>query len=167
MKILRLVATLSAVLMLGSLTLQPASADSVPAGIAKMPFIMEQPSPLSVDATVAAIKANVEKMGPWTVNGVKPLHQSIKKHGGPDVRPVYLLEICNPMHAGAMLQDDKDMWASVMMPCTVSVYEKSDGKAYIGFMNARMVGMMFGGKIAEVMSGPVAEAQDKFLNVGK
>ena len=37
-------------------------------------------------------------------------------------------------------------------------------KPYIAYMNARMVGMMFSGKIAEVMAGPVAEAQDKFLN---
>ncbi len=153
--------------LLLTLAIRPVSAQDTAAGIAKMPFIMEKPSPLSAEATVEAIKANVEKMAPWTVSGVKPLHQSIKKHGGPDVRPVYLVEICNPMHSGAMLQNDGDMWSSVMMPCTVSVYQKSDGKAYIGYMNARMVGMMFGGKIAEVMGGPVAEAQDKFLNVGQ
>ena len=50
-----------------------------------------------------------------------------------------------------------------MMPCTIAIYEKHDGKTYVGYMNARLVGQMFGGVIDEVMGGPVAEAQDKFL----
>ena len=35
-----------------------------------------------------------------------------------------------------------------MMPCTISVYEKSDGKTYIGSMNAGLLGRVFGGTVA-------------------
>ena len=50
-----------------------------------------------------------------------------------------------------------------MMPCTISVYQKSDGYVYVGTMNARLLGTMFGGKVAEVMGGTVAAQQKKFI----
>ncbi len=50
-----------------------------------------------------------------------------------------------------------------MMPCTISVYEKSDGKTYIGHMNAGLMGGMFGGDVAEVM-GVVDGQQHDFLS---
>ena len=54
-----------------------------------------------------------------------------------------------------------------MMPCTISVYQKSDGKTYIGTMNAGLLGKMFGGMIAEVMAGPVAADQQSFIAFAK
>jgi uncharacterized protein (DUF302 family) len=49
------------------------------------------------------------------------------------------------------------------MPCTISVYEKSDGKAYIGSMNAGLLGKMFGGTVAEIMGEKVADDQQAFI----
>lgn len=165
MKNLLQIVTASLLIVFSSFALASDGVGGQPAGIAKMPMIMEKASPFaSAEETVAQIKANVAKISPWVVSEVSPLHKSIEKHGGPATRPTYLVNVCNPLHSSAMLANDEDMWSSVLMPCTVSVYEKSNGKPYIAYMNARMIGMMFGGKIAEVMGGPVAEAQDKFLN---
>jgi len=50
------------------------------------------------------------------------------------------------------------------MPCTISVYEKADGKIYIAHMNAGLMGKVFGGVISEVMSGPVTEQQNRFVD---
>jgi uncharacterized protein (DUF302 family) len=36
------------------------------------------------------------------------------------------------------------------MPCTIAVYEKSDGKTYVSLMNMDMLGMIYGGLIAEI-----------------
>jgi uncharacterized protein (DUF302 family) len=87
----------------------------------------------------------------------------VAKNGGPRILPVTLVELCQGQHAGKMLLDDAARVVSVMMPCTISVYEKADGKVYVGFMNARLVGQLFGGTVGEVMGGPVAEAQDRIL----
>jgi uncharacterized protein (DUF302 family) len=51
------------------------------------------------------------------------------------------------------------------MPCTISVYEKSDGKVYIGTMNAELLGKMFGGTVAEIMGDSVAADQRKIIEL--
>lgn len=139
---------------------------ATPAGMAKIPFVFEKLSPYAtVEETVEAIKGNAEKMAPWTVAGVKQLDKSIKKGGGPEIEPVAVIELCNPQHAGAILKNDSEKYASVMMPCRVAVYRKADGKVYIAYLNARLIGEMFGGVVAEVMGGAVADDQEKFLTL--
>jgi uncharacterized protein (DUF302 family) len=54
---------------------------------------------------------------------------------------------------------------SVFMPCTISVYEKSDGKASIGTVNAGLLGRMFGGTVAEIMGKKVAADQKIFVSL--
>lgn len=131
-------------------------------------MILEKVSPYdSVEDTVAAIKKKVEATEGWVVNGVKPMNKKIKKLGGPEILPVTLIDACNPHHAGAILKNDEDRYAAVMMPCTVAVYEKSDGKIFIGYVNARLVGQMFGGAVAKIMGGSVADEQEKFLTLEK
>jgi len=142
------------------------AADNAPAQQQMDPrqMIVEQLSPFStVEETVAAIKKNIEATEGWVVNGVKPMDKKIHQLGGPQVLPVTLIDACNPHHAGEILKDDADRYASVMMPCTIAVYQKTDNKVYIGHVNARMVGAMFGGAVAKIMGGQVADDQDKFL----
>lgn len=129
-----------------------------------MPGMMlkEQMSPYGVEDTVARLKAAAEADG-WVVSSVVKLDESVKKHGGPEVRPVRLVNLCQAQHAGKILSGDDARIVSVMMPCTVSVYEKSDGSVWVGSMNPGLLGKMFGGVVSEVMAGPVAEAQDRFL----
>jgi uncharacterized protein (DUF302 family) len=130
-----------------------------------MPGMMlhEQMSPYSVDETVTKITANAENAG-WVVAGISPLHKSVKKHGGGDLPPVMLLNLCQANHAYKILKDDENKVLSVMMPCTISVYQKTDGKTYVGSMNAGLLGKMFGGTIAKVMGEEVAADQQGFIS---
>ena len=57
------------------------------------------------------------------------------------------------------------VFLSVMMPCSIGVYEKSDGKTYISTMNAGLLGRMFGGVVAEVMAGSVARDTQSFVEL--
>jgi hypothetical protein len=50
-----------------------------------------------------------------------------------------------------------------MMPCTIAVYEKANGSVALGTLNAGLLGRLFGGVVAEVMAGPVARAQQRFV----
>jgi len=129
-----------------------------------MPGMMltERVSPYGIDQTVAQITANAKAEG-WVVSSVQPLHKSVKKHGGGDLLPVVLINLCQADHAYTILKEDTNKVISVMMPCTISVYQKSDRLVYVGTMNAGLLGTMFGGVVAEVMGGTVAAQQHKFL----
>ena len=126
-------------------------------------MIHEHLSPMGLDDTVNKIVENAKAEG-WVVSGVKPLDKSIEKHGGKSVLPVRLIDLCEANHASKILSVDDARFVSVMMPCTVSVYEKADGKIYIAHMNAGLMGKVFGGVIAEVMSGPVTDEQNRFVD---
>jgi len=124
-------------------------------------------SPYGPDKTVKMIQKEIKKLNEqegteWVNPKVKPLHKSIKKHGAGDLRPVYLVNLCEPSHAKRILEGDNRKKMSVMMPCTVTVYEKSNGETYIGHMNPGIMGSMFGGVVAEVM-GEVAAQQEEFF----
>lgn len=119
-------------------------------------MLIEVESPYGIEESIVKIKEGAEKLNQakgtkWVSPAVKPLHKSIKKHGGVDVLPVMLVDLCEPAHASHILTKDDARIVSVMMPCTISVYQKSDGKTYIGHMNAGLMGGMFGGVVAEVM----------------
>ena len=133
------------------------------AGWTVMPTMMlqELKSPYDLDKTVETISQNAIDAG-WVVSDVKPLHKAVKKHGGKPVLPVMLVNLCQADHASNILSVDADRKLSVMMPCTISVYTKQDGKTYIGYMNAGLMGAMFGGNVAKVM-GEVAEQQRSFI----
>ena len=133
-------------------------------GWTQMPGMMlkENVSPYGVNETVEKISAEALASG-WVVAGVKPLHKAVKKHGGYDIPPVMLINLCQADHAYNILKEDDNKVLSVMMPCTISVYQKEDGKTYIGSMNAGLLGKMFGGTIAEIMGVEVAEQQRQFI----
>jgi len=138
------------------------------AGWMMMPGMMlkEYQSPYGVDETVATIKKNAVDEG-WVVVNVMPIDQSVKKHGGGDLPPVRLVNLCQADHAFNILKGDDTKVVSVMMPCTISVYQKADGQTYVGAMNAGLMGKMFGGVVAEVMGDKVAKQQKQFIRFVK
>jgi uncharacterized protein (DUF302 family) len=126
-------------------------------------MLTEHPSRFGLDETVAKIETAAKESG-WVISSISKLDQSVKKHGGPTVAPVRLVNLCQAQHAGKILAEDDARIVSVMMPCTISVYEKSDGTVWVGSMNPGIMGLVFGGVISEVMAGPVARDQGKFID---
>lgn len=155
MKKILLGALLGAVLSLGGLALFLR---------AQAPALMlpETRSPHSVDATVERLSA-AAKAGGWVVSSVTALDESVARHGGPKIRPVRLVNLCQAQHAGRILSDDSARRVSVLMPCTLAVYEKTDGSVWIAAMNPGLIAPLFGGVIDEVMAGPVAREQAAFI----
>ncbi len=130
--------------------------------IAPRLMLSERRSPLGLDETVSRIEEAAKAAG-WNVQSVLPLEESVKKQGGPEVRPVRLVNLCKGEYSGKILAEDGARLVSVMMPCTISVYQKSDGTVWMGSMNPGLLGRMFGGVVSEVMAGPVAREQARFL----
>ncbi len=133
-------------------------------GWVMVPSLMctETLSPYSVEETAQKIKQSALATG-WVVPSISKLQKSIKEHGGGELPPVNLINLCHAEHAFNLLKSDANKYISVMMPCTISVYQKSDGKTYISAMNAGLLGKMFGGEISRIMAGPVAEDQQAFI----
>jgi uncharacterized protein (DUF302 family) len=103
------------------------------------------------------------KAAGWVVQSIVELEKSIEKNGGGVVRPVRLVNICQARHAARIMHDDTARRVSVLMPCTISVYEKSDGSVWVAAMNPGLIAPFFGGVVARVMGGPIAREQAAFV----
>ncbi len=122
----------------------------------------ERESPFTVEETVARIQQNVEKAGNgWGLFGLRYPTRPVEATGV-SILPVMAIEACSPKYSGPILKDDKTRFLSLLMPCKISVYKKTDGKVYIGTMNAALIGKFFGPLVAETMEHVVAD-QKKFL----
>jgi len=117
----------------------------------KSMMVEERVSPYGLEETISKIQENAAAIG-WVSPGVKNMNKSVAKHGGADIGgPVRIIELCNAEHASNILSVDEARYASVLMPCAIGVYTKSDGKTYVVNMKAGLMGSMMGGKVAEVM----------------
>jgi uncharacterized protein (DUF302 family) len=124
-------------------------------------MIREVQSPLGYEETIAHIQNNVTNAG-WKVSALMRLDKSLAKEGK-SLLPAASMKICQPDYAAQILEDDEARFLSVMMPCSIAVYEKTNGKTYIATMNSRLMGRLFGGTVAKVMAGPVAKETAGFV----
>lgn len=114
-------------------------------------MIKEIPSPYSFQETLVKIEANAREMGwsvpsRWRINFQRNLLNVVKV----DIGTNQVINICEPKSAAAILIHDELKRLTVMMPCTIAVYEKSDGITYISIMNMRGMGLMFGDVLGEI-----------------
>ena len=61
------------------------------------------------------------------------------------------MTICNPRYASKILANDADRGVTAFMPLGIGVYEDKKGQVYVSQLNVGLLGMMFGGTIADVM----------------
>ena len=115
----------------------------------------------TVEETCDRLAATIEENG-WSNQAVRNMNASMAKHGVTMDRPVRVVELCNAEHAKTVLNANPEV--STMMPCAWGVYEGKDGNVYVSGMNMGLMGQMFGGTIAEVMGGVVAEDEETMLD---
>lgn len=124
-------------------------------------MLSEIPSPLDYEETISYIQNKITNGG-WKVSATMRLDKSLAKEGK-SVLPATSMKICQPDYAEQVLKDDDARFLSVLMPCSIAIYQKADGKTYISTMNAGLMGKLFGGTAAEVMGGPVSEETAAFV----
>lgn len=127
-------------------------------------MIIEVESPLGFDATISKLKTNAKGLG-WKVpkKWAKNFQKNLKHVTKIDIGKNLVIEMCEPYAAVALLVHDKYKKFLAMMPCSVAVYQKSDGKTYISMMNLRLVGTMFQGKEIEDLVTKLAPQMDQML----
>lgn len=122
----------------------------------------EQLSPFGVEETAARIQQNIQAAGNgWSISGLRNPAKPVEADGG-NVLPVLLIEACSTKYSGPILKDDTVRFLSLLMPCKISVYKKGDGKVYIGYLNAGLIGRLFGTMVGDIMDKVVVD-QQKFL----
>lgn len=111
--------------------------------------LLEDQSRYGFNETVEKLSATITEKA-WKVTIVHDLQLTMQKNGK-TVLPVKVIELCNPAHAYQILENDLYRSVSPMLPCRISVYEKSDGKTYISRMNAPAFAGMIGGEAAKTI----------------
>ncbi len=133
--------------------------------IAQNQMMLENRSKKNFEETMAWIEKTATE-NQWKVIAIHDLQQSMEKNGY-DVLPVKVFAICQPHHAFKVLGKDDERIVSSMMPCRISVYEKSDGKTYISRMNTAMMAASFEGAIKEVMVSTSEEIEEMLKKIMK
>ena len=130
-------------------------------------MLIELESPLGFDETLVKLEENAKGAGwkvpsKWKVN----FQKNLLKVTGTDIGKNQVLKMCEPEAAAKILVHDEYKLLTTMMPCTIAVYEKSDGKTYISIMNMEMLGMIYGGVIAEIAK-ELAPQMQEMVNLSK
>jgi uncharacterized protein (DUF302 family) len=121
-------------------------------------MFLETLSPFDFRSTVELLSKEIENKS-WKISNVYDLQKTLNQHGK-DVLPVKVFSLCHPNHSSRILEKDSERIISSMMPCRVSIYEKTDGKTYISRMNSSMVAAGFGGIAEEVMTESANEVEE-------
>lgn len=108
-------------------------------------MIKEVQSPYAFEETIEKVTANAKELGwkvpkSWKIN----FHKNLLKVVKVDIGPNQVIGMCEPQAAADILIHDELKQLSVMMPCKIAIYEKSDGKTYISIMNMNLLGAAFG-----------------------
>jgi len=122
-----------------------------------MQMILENESKFNFAETVTRFEQNVATAG-WSILKVYDYKEILAKKGV-DVLNVRIYSLCSGQYAAAILKLDHERMVTPLMPCSISIYEKSDGKTYIARLNTKDMAAPFGGVVAEVMQAVAVESE--------
>jgi uncharacterized protein (DUF302 family) len=140
-----------------------ADGDQPAAGVFQM--LVERQSPLGFEETLERLEENAREAG-WKVPSKWKVdfQRNLLNVTGTDIGPNRVLKMCEPHAAAKLLLKDEYKQLTAMMPCTIAVYEKSDGKTYISMMNLDAMGKMYGGDVLE-MAAELGPQMQKMLEL--
>ena len=120
-------------------------------------LFLEVQSKYNFDQTVQKLTETILSAG-WKVTDVHDLQETMRKNQF-DVLPVKVMELCKPGYSVQLLKGDAERLYSSMMPCRISVYDKSDGNTYVSLMNSGIVAAQIGGIVEHVMTDAFNDSQ--------
>ena len=126
-------------------------------------MMMEDISPYDFDETTARFEEEVEAAG-WSIAGMHDMQEILAGHGH-EVDRIQIYELCSSKYSAVILEEDDERIVSPLMPCRISIYEKSDGNTYITRMNSKLMARPFGGIINDVMQQAADETEEILENI--
>ena len=130
-----------------------------------MPSLMliNHKSNRSYDDTVAVLSEALKKKQDWRVLTINDYQKSTSAFGA--IERVGSMSVCNPRYASKILAADRDRGVTAFMPMAIGVYEDKKGQVFVSHLNVRLMGMMFGGTIADVMGMTGKDFNDFVVSV--
>lgn len=126
-------------------------------------MFLENESKYNFAETVEKLTAEIEKKT-WKVSAVHDLQETLKKNGT-EILPIKVFALCHPAHSSKILLKDNERIVSSLMPCRVSVYEKSNGKTYVSRMNTGILAKSIGGVVEEVMFASSKDVEEMLISI--
>jgi len=120
-------------------------------------MVLENKSKYGFDETLQQMQSAVDSLG-WKTPHVHNLQATMTKFNY-DVNKVTVMEVCKPDIAHMILSRDKERMVSALMPCRISIYEKSDGQVYVSRLNSLKMGGLFSGIIKQAMNEAGEESE--------
>jgi uncharacterized protein (DUF302 family) len=116
-----------------------------------MPSLMlvKRKSNRNYEDTISALTESLKNKPDWVVKVVNDYQKSTSNFA--PIERVGSMNICNPRYASKILANDADRGVTAFMPLALGVYEDKQGQVYVSQLNVGLMGMMFGGTIAQVM----------------
>jgi uncharacterized protein (DUF302 family) len=116
-----------------------------------MPSLMlvRHKSTLGYEDTIAALSDALKQKQDWRVLTVNDYQKSTAAFGA--IERVGSVNVCNPRYASRILANPADRGVTAFMPLGLGVYEDGHGQVYVSQLNVGLLGVMFGGTIADVM----------------
>jgi len=99
--------------------------------------------------TITALGEALKMKQDWVVKAENDYQKSTASFTA--LERVGSLNVCNPRYASKILSHDTDRGVTAFMPLALGVYQDKQGQVYVSRLNVGLLGMMFGGTIAEVM----------------
>lgn len=121
-------------------------------------MLKEKPSKFNFEQSVKVFEETALANG-WKIPTVHDMKGTMANFGK-DVLQAKVFELCHPVHAYEILSRDNERIVMSMMPCRVAIYEKSDGKTYVSYMNTGLVGSMMKGVVPQVMKQASRESEE-------
>jgi len=109
-------------------------------------------SPLDYQQTIDALKTNIDNRPGWKVVETYDFQRNIHDAGHGPIDNVGAVALCHPLYASRILAAKDNRKVTAFMPLGVGVYQDKEGNVYVSELNVSLLGMMFGGTIAEVMA---------------
>lgn len=123
-----------------------------------LPVMIENQSRFGFTETIEKLSKNILEKG-WKITITHDLQETMKKNSK-EVLPVKVVELCNPGLAFQILSKDELRNVSPMLPCRISVYEKSDGITYISRLNVPAFAGMIGGDVSKTIVQAFNETEE-------
>jgi len=123
-------------------------------------MLIQHKSSKNFDETVAVIGDAVKKKQGWKILGVNDYQKSIRESGHGEMNRIGSIALCNPRSSSRILADDGNKKVTAFMPIEIGIYEDKSRQVYVSELNVGLLGKMFGGTIAEVMSDVGKDIKD-------
>jgi len=126
-------------------------------------LLQEIESPYDYQKTIDVMTRRIDTLEGWHVIKVFDYNHEVTSGGGEPIGKYAIIEFCNAKTASKMLVADNRKKIGAMLPKRFAVYEKNDGKVFIGAGNGPVMVQLFNGKTREIAVETSLEVESLLL----